>query len=142
VSAEAFQVDSTFAGDSQFGLSRAQAEPRWSDADRPTFDPALSTRGPLTSLRTVMYLSTVAGRLVAKSPIKVEVSPSQEGRFSVFAPVLGLGGVADTLEAAAQDLASTVESLWDSLVEENPESLTSDAILLADRLRSTFDLAR
>jgi hypothetical protein len=136
VSANAFQVDSTVIGDSP---RIAQREPMWRDADSPAIlDPALSTRGSLTPVRTVMYLSAIGSRLVARSPIKIEVSPSEEGRFSVFAPALTLGGVGETLEKAATDLATTIESLWESLAEEDADSLTSDAAELADRLKSSF----
>jgi hypothetical protein len=138
-SAEGFRLDMT-ASDSDdvspaFGTERVL----WRDVDSPVvFDPALSKRGPLTSVPTLMYLSEIGGRLRARFPLKVEVAPSLEGRFSVFSPMLSLGGIGVTIEEASRDLASTIESLWCSLVEERPEDLTDDAQQLAHRIRSTF----
>lgn len=106
--------------------------------DPAVFDPALSKRGPLASVRTLMYLAELPGFLHARPAIKLEISPTEEGRFSVFAPLLRLGGVGDSFEGATRDFISTIESLWTSLVEEDPSTLTADAGLLARRLRSSF----
>jgi hypothetical protein len=137
MSAEAFQVDSTASGsDSPAG---GHQKPTWRDADSPAvFDPALSTKGSLTPVRDVMYMRAIGNRLAANAPIKVEISPSEEGRFSVYAPALTLGGVGENLEKAAMDLTTTIESLWDSFANENPDTLTSDALKLSERLRSSF----
>jgi len=111
-------------------------EVQWTDPA--VFEPALPTRGALAPVRTLMYLAEIPGLLHARPTIKLEINPTEERRVSVFAPLLGLGGVGDTLGQATKDLVTTIESLWASLVEEVPSSLTDDARHLAQRLRSSF----
>lgn len=116
------------------------AEVQWTDPA--VFDPALSRRGVLAPLRTLMYLVEIPGALQARPAIKLEINPTEERRVSVFAPLLRLGGVGDTLEDATRDLVSTIECLWTSIVDEDPSKLTDDATYLAHRLRSSFRPAK
>ena len=72
------------------------------------FSPPLSKRGDLVPVRDVMYLRDTPERVKLRRPLKLQVLPTDEGRFEVFAPALDLGGVGDSLEGAAQDLVSTM----------------------------------
>lgn len=90
--------------------------------------------------RRVMYLTDrfplVDLRLL--HPVRVDVGPSSEGRYELFAAPLGLGGVGDTLESAAADLATTVQAMWYEFVEVDPTSITDDGARVAQRLRTAF----
>src|SRR5882724_1293713 len=64
------------------------------------FSPPLSRRGDLVPVRQVMYLRDTPEKVKLRQPLKLQVLPTDEGRFEVFAPALGLGGVGDSLERA------------------------------------------
>jgi hypothetical protein len=86
-----------------------------------------------------MYLRDTPDKVKLKRPLKLEVLPTDEGRFEVFAPALDLGGVGDSLERAAQDLVSIILTVWEQFAEAPDSTLAPDGADLARRMRSTFE---
>jgi hypothetical protein len=103
-----------------------------------TWTPQLASRGGLSPLRTVWYLTRIESGPRLQNPLKVEVSPTEEGSFQVHSPILGVSGVGENLSAATQDLCDTIAALWEEFSGTPPDRLSPDAKAVLARLRTVI----
>jgi hypothetical protein len=121
------------------GTASVAVETEWIEADSGyPFSPALARRGRLVPVRTVMYLTRLSDGQKLRNPLKVEISPTDDLGFDVYAPALNLGGVGESLDGAVQDLEGTLLALRSEYFGSPSESLASDALALVQRLRTVF----
>jgi hypothetical protein len=108
------------------------------DGDADVFRPPLARRGALVPVRDLLYVQAIHGGPRLGKPLKVELSPTDDMGFDLFAPALGLGGVGETLDMAVRDLESTVVALWSEYSSTPRNQLAPDAIALLEKLQGLF----
>jgi hypothetical protein len=85
-----------------------------------------------------LYATKFRGGPALRDPLKLEISPTDDRGFDLYSPVLNLGGVGETIDAAFADLEGTVLSVWEEYRGTAHERMTEDALALFGKLRALF----
>jgi hypothetical protein len=103
-----------------------------------TWTPPITFRGGLYPVRSVWYLTQIESGPKLRRPLKVEVSPTQDGAFEVHSAILGISGVGESLAAATRDLCSTFVAFWEEFSQTPSDHLASESSAILMRMRSVI----
>lgn len=103
-----------------------------------TWTPPITFRGGLYPVRRVWYLTKIESGPRLQRPLKVEVSPTEDGAFEIHSAILGISGVGESLAAATSDLCGTIMAFWEEFSQTPSERLAPESAAILMYLRSVL----